>query len=113
MRLRATLLVTAACAGLAMLLVGVSSGYACSGQAILSPLSPEAGPVNSVVTVAGAAWEAGTDAEGNVEIHWASATGPVLGRVNGPTFSTTVTVPDVAPGYYLIVAIAHNTAGDV
>ena len=82
----------------AALLVPAAFAWACVPQATLSA-QPGSGPAGTQVTVSGQQW-----AERPIEIRWDGTSGPLLAEVEGPSFSTTVTVPQVADGDYTLIA---------
>ena len=85
-------------------LVGVA--WACTPAAQFS-LSTVAAPAGTAVSVAGSSFPVDQD----VSVRWNSAGGPVLGSGKGPSFTTTVTIPDADPGIYYIVATTSNPDG--
>ena len=107
-------------AAVAIVLGASSYAFACSASAYLGPLSPNAGPRGTEVTVTGSSWAASssrsTDSNasvGPVEIRWGSESGPILGTANGPEFSVNVVIPDAAPAYYVITGVARRGDGTV
>ena len=88
----------------AVALVGVA--WACTPAAQFS-LSTVAAPAGTAVSVEGSSFPANQD----VSVRWNSAGGPVLGSGKGPSFTTTVTIPDADPGIYYIVATTTNPDG--
>jgi hypothetical protein len=96
----------AAAATLAVPLVLAALAWACSPQSAIQ-LSQQAGFAGNNVEVSGSNFANG----GSVEIHWNSASGPLLATATGPTFAVTVTVPEEASAdNHLIVAVGQATA---
>ena len=101
-------------AAVAVVLGASSYAFACSASAYLGPLSPNAGPRGTEVTVTGSRWSASAGENriaGPVEIRWGDQYGPVLATATGESFSVKVIIPDADPGYQLITAVAHDSAG--
>lgn len=99
---------TLACLGVvAVLMLGLGLAWACTPTSSIV-LLPETGPTASKITVSGqVAPDAGSAAP--VEIRWNSVSGLLLGTVTADAtrnFSAEVTVPDVAPGVYYVLAIS-------
>ena len=80
-------------------LVVAAIAWACTPQAYIS-VSPGSGGQGTQATVSGGSFTAAP-----VQIHWGSASGPVIGNAVGPRFSTSVTIPASAPDVYYIVAV--------
>lgn len=94
--------------GLGLALLG-STAWACT--AFTSLTGPKAGVAQSQVTVEGESLIRERDADQEVELRWNASDGPLLAKVttdNVGSLSATVTVPDVAPGIYFIMAIAGD-----
>lgn len=94
--------------GLAVLgvMVGAASfAWACTIQAEVY-VSPGSGAASSLARVTGSGF-------GNVpvEIRWNGANGPQLGTAMGPSFSVRVTIPNVAPRVYTIMAVQNVATG--
>lgn len=94
--------------GLAVLVVMIgaaSFAWACTIQAELY-VSPGSGAASSLARVSGSGF-------GNspVEIRWGGANGPQLGSAMGPSFSVRVTIPNVAPRVYTIIATQNVPLG--
>lgn len=87
----------------ALVLGGASFAWACGPQAVIS-VKPTSGPPGTQATVSGAGFR-----EGAIEIHWDSATGVVLNRTTGPSFSVGVTIPQANAGVHHIVAVHTET----
>lgn len=86
------------------LLIGLSSlAWACTSQAWLGDITPTAGPPGTRATVTGKNF-----APGPVEIRWNTNGGTVLATASGPSFSVAVTIPEVAPDVYTVVAVARQ-----
>ena len=81
--------------------------WACVPTAELS-VDPRFGPAGSQVTVHGSSF-----GDRTVEIRWNSQTGPLLARAQGPTFSTSVTIPASAAGVRVLKAVAYDADGAV
>lgn len=69
-------------------------------------LSPASGPAGTAVTVDGSGFAAA-----DVEIRWATQSGPLLATATGPAFSVTATIPDDAPNSYPVVAVIRDATG--
>lgn len=78
--------------------------WACTPNAVVTPLTPQSGHAGTSVTVTG-----DTFSNGVVDVHWGSATGHLLGSTTGPNFSVTVRIPDARPGIYAVVAVDRQT----
>lgn len=83
-----------------VLLGAASSAIACVPASSVS-LQPQSGPSGSTTTVKGESFP-----KGDVEIRWDSLNGQVLGMAQGPSFSLPVTIPNVEPGVYRVLATA-------
>lgn len=92
--------------GIAAALMGAAGlAWACTYEPRNFTLSALAGPRSTPLTVTGH----GLSPEGMVELRWNGVTGPTLASVAADSkgdFSTQVTVPDVRPNVYTIVAVA-------
>ncbi|HET7487136.1 MAG TPA: hypothetical protein VFJ85_04360 [Acidimicrobiales bacterium] len=111
----------------AVLVATFGSSWACSGVAMLDPLTPAAAARGSEVVVSGRAWstvpaaspstEGSTTAAtvGTVEIRWGGTTGPLLATVSPvpDTWSQKITVPAAEPGFYPVVAVGRAADGTV
>ncbi len=85
-----------------LVLLGAASGaIACVPSSTLA-VQPQSGPPGSTTTVKGDSFP-----KGDVEIHWDSLNGQVLGMAQGPSFSLPVTIPNVEPGIYKVLATAR------
>lgn len=83
-----------------------SVAWACTPQANLV-VRPGSGEAGARVAVSGERF-----AEGPVEIRWNGPAGALLTTANGPSFTTSVTVPQSAAARtYYIVALARNADG--
>ena len=109
---KGTLLVAAAAA--ASLVVGAAA-FACTNLATLN-LSSTAGKAGDVVTVTGSSFAVGR--EGNptlpVQLRWNGVNGTVLAETTpdrAGNISATFTVPEGAPGYYVLVATQKDARG--
>jgi len=71
-------------------------------------LQPASGRAGTQALVEGRSFEP----DGRVEIRWSSATGPLLATASGPAFSAEVTVPDVSPGPYTVLALGYDNQGN-
>ena len=92
--------ITTVLLGSASAVLGVAAiAWACTPQAYIS-VSPGSGGQGTQATVSGGSFTAAP-----VQIHWGSASGPVIGNAVGPRFSTSVTIPASAPDVYYIVAV--------
>lgn len=88
----------------AVLLLGAGMAWACTSQARVSSVTPDEAPAGSTASVNGERFVPGN----TIEIRWDSRTGTKLGEATGPKFSERVTIPDVEPGHYVIVAVDSN-----
>lgn len=86
---------------LACAVMAAGLAWACTPQAQFTRFSPASGAPGTQVTVTGDNFS-----DVAVTIHWGSASGPVIGTAQGPTFTTTVTVPQAPGDVYAIVAVA-------
>lgn len=90
----------------ALVLVGLAGvAWACTPHATLTPVGIASGPSGSLVPMAGKA----TTQEA-VELRWDGVDGQLVGQVpvseiDGGEFATEITVPEVDPGVYSIVAV--------
>lgn len=92
-----------------------ATAWACSPTPDIT-LQTASGLAGSRVLVSGTYFAPPADGQPNpITIHWASASGPVLATMAGPTFSVYVVVPvDAAPGPYVIgAAQSDSRLGDV
>lgn len=87
----------------AVVLGAAGFAWACTPQARVSGMSPDSGTPGSKTTLS-----AENFTPGPVEIRWNSIDGRELGTAAGPNFSVTVTIPNVAPDFYTIVAVQRN-----
>lgn len=95
-------------AGLAVVgvVIGAASlAWACSIQASMS-VTPGKGVASSAVWVSGSGF-------GNspVEIRWNGASGQQIGSAMGPSFNVRVTIPNVAPRVYTVLAMQTAPLG--
>lgn len=89
----------------AILIVVAGAAWACTAYRTLG--GPQSGPPLSQVTMTGTA-----NAGSLAEIHWNSLDGPIVGRAianSNEQLSAQVTIPDVAPGIYYLMAVHHGT----
>jgi len=88
-------------------------GYARTSFKVEPPpeiaLQPDSGRAAAQVLVEGGEFER----DDPVEIRWNSSTGPLLASASGPTFSTAVTIPNVSPGPYTVLALGYDDQGKV
>ncbi len=101
-------------AAAASLVVGAAA-FACTNLATLN-LSSTAGKAGDVVTVTGSSFAVGR--EGNpthpVQLRWNGVNGTVLAETTpdrAGNISATFTVPEGAPGYYILVATQKDARG--
>lgn len=102
------------------LVLTAALAWACTNLATLN-LSSAVGKAGDTVTVTGSSFgvpSAANLAKGQqpfpVVLHWNGAEGPVLGQAtpdNAGNISATITVPQAAPGYYVLVARQLNDKG--
>lgn len=93
---------------LCLLVVGAArSAFACAPSPYLS-VTPSSGWAGSTTTVKGENFQ-----QLDVEIRWNGVTGTVLATTKGPSFSESVTIPNVEPGVYYMVAVARAADGGV
>lgn len=91
---------------LVLVLSGGSLAWACTRQAHIRELTPEAGHPGTTVTVTAAGFR-----EGPVQIRWGSLNGNPMAEASGPEFSREVQIPqDASPGVYYVVAVQDNGA---
>ncbi len=95
-----------------VLLVAVVAGasaWACVPQPMIASVQPRSSAApGAQVTVVGENFSGSP-----VEIRWNGLQGPLLGTGNGPSFAVPVTVPDEAPGLYLLTALSRQPGGQV
>ncbi|MDP9386746.1 MAG: hypothetical protein M3Q48_02170 [Actinomycetota bacterium] len=102
--------------------VGVLAGataYACTNLATLN-ISSATGNPGDVVTLTGSSFAVPKASDTNqtptpVVLHWNGVDGPELARTapdGAGNISTTFTVPQSSPGYYVIVASQRDEKGD-
>lgn len=93
--------------GVLALSAGVTA-FACTPSNLVS-LSTPTGHPGTAVSVNGTVLSAN-----EVILRWNDSDGPVLGRVlpEGGKFSASFTVPEAAPGYYVVVAAQHDAMGN-
>ena len=100
----------AVAAGLAL---AGATAFACVTPATLNLSSAEGRP-GDVVTVTGKSWRPDSNITTPVRIHWHSTQGPLLAQVvpdDIGEFTTTVTIPDGAPGFYAITGVLRDDSG--
>jgi hypothetical protein len=85
--------------------LAMSTAWACVplGDITLQPRS--SGTPGAQLTVVGANFEQ------NVELRWNAVDGPLLASAPKPSFSVPITLPDVADGLYVIVAVERGPGG--
>lgn len=108
---RQVVLGSLAAVGVALVVAGTTA-FACIAPARLG-LSADSGKPGDVLTVSGASFITPPRVNNVVQLRWNDYNGPLLGEVtpeNG-NFTTTVTVPDAAPGSYTLFAILHDENG--
>jgi hypothetical protein len=88
-----------ALAFLASLTALAGAAWACGPSFGPLAVSPSQGQPGSKMTVSGSGFH-----DGSVEIRWNGPNGPLLATASGHDFSVRVTVPDVNPGVYYVVA---------
>jgi hypothetical protein len=103
-----------AAAAAATLIVGAAA-FACTNLATLN-LSSTAGKAGDVVTVTGSSFAVGRGGEPTlpVQLRWNGVNGMVLAETTpdrAGNISATFTVPEGAPGYYVLVATQKDAAG--
>lgn len=99
---------------MAAVLGGAGLAWACTAQSRITTMDPESGDTGTMVTLSGEGFQSGP-----VEIRWDSQTGPVIGMADarpgrvegavGASFTTSVSIPDAAPGQHLLVAVPGGT----
>lgn len=102
----------AICAALAVAalgLAGAALAWACTPNSYVTFTGPDSGPPGTQTTLNGQYFSAGAA----VEIRGGSESGPLLATATGPSFNVGLTIPDVPPGVYYIVATARNSSGQV
>ena len=101
-------------AAAAAVFVGAAA-FACTNLATLN-LSSNAGKAGDVITVTGTSFAAGRDGASSlpVQLHWNGVDGKVLAEAvpdKAGNISATFTVPEGAPGYYVLVATQKDASG--
>jgi hypothetical protein len=86
----------------ALVLGGAALSWACTPQAYIT-ISPNSGAPGSSATVKGEHF-----ANAPVQIRWGSASGPVIGDGDGPSFTEAVAIPNVEEGVYYVVAVVND-----
>jgi hypothetical protein len=112
MKKKGTLLVAA---GVAASLVVGAAAFACTNLATLN-LSSTAGNAGDVVTATGSSFAVGRGDAPTlpVQLRWNGVNGPVLAETvpdRAGNISATFTVPEGAPGYYVLVATQKDARG--
>ncbi|MDQ3896757.1 MAG: hypothetical protein M3326_05815 [Actinomycetota bacterium] len=92
-----------------------AAAFACTNLATLN-LSSTAGEAGDVVTVTGSSFAVGRDGAPSlpVQLHWNGVNGTVLAEAvpdKAGNISATFTVPEGAPGYYVLVATQKDAKG--
>lgn len=87
---------------IAPLLAWQAQAWACQPIQLVSILPRSSGPVGSAITVQG------ENFNGPVEIRWNSIEGPLLATVQDATVPTTVRVPSVPGGLYLVIMLTRQ-----
>ena len=90
-----------------------AAAFACTNLATLN-LSSATGKPGDVVTVSGSSFRMPANVTTGIQIRWNGADGPVLAEVRpdkAGNFVTTVTIPDGAPGYYVMTAVLRDAKG--
>src|SRR5919202_2942903 len=110
LRKKGTLFVVSAAA----VFVGAAA-FACTNLATLN-LSANAGKAGDIVTVTGSSFATGREGAPSlpVQLHWNGVDGKVLAEAvpdRDGNISATFTVPDGAPGYYVLVATQKDARG--
>ena len=96
-----------------VLLVG-SAAWACTPGAESFSSRPQSGPPGTDVTLSGSGFATASSTQpGVVEIRWNAVDGPLLATAAAPDFSQAVTIPDVAPRTYMIMAVQRDNQGSV
>lgn len=94
---------------LGMVIGGASMAWGCVPRANLVTLRPQSsGPPGDEVTVEGV----GLD-PGEVEVRWNAADGKLLGKGEGPDFTASIVIPEVAQGLYAVVVISRQPGGGI
>lgn len=94
--------------------VGGAAAFACITPASLT-LSTASGRPSDVITVSGSSFRLPENATTGVQIRWHTPDGRVLAEVrpdDAGTFTTTITVPDGPPGYYVVTAVLRDASGN-
>jgi len=102
-------LVKSTAAGGAMVLVLASFAWACTNQARIITLNSISGAPSAVLAISGNR----VPASSSVEVRWDALNGPKIGSAiadQAGNFATQVSVPEVKPGIYTIVASAGEFA---
>ncbi|MGH9222271.1 MAG: hypothetical protein ACRD2W_00355, partial [Acidimicrobiales bacterium] len=112
MSLRRTTLGTVAPAGVA-LVVWSAAAFACTNLATLN-LSSATGRAGDTITVTGSSFRMPANVTTGIQIKWNGVEGAVLSEVRpdrAGNFSTTFTVPESQPGYYVVTAVLRDARG--
>lgn len=102
-------------AGAALTLVVGATAFACTNLATLNLSSP-AGKVGDTITVTGSSFQVGRGDAATlpVQLRWNGVNGTVLAETvpdRAGNISATFTVPEGAPGYYVLVATQRDAKG--
>lgn len=79
------------------------SAFACTAQASMS-IDPTSGPSGSTTTATGRSFD-----ESPVELRWDSKNGQLLATAQGPTFTTSLRIPEAPSGVHYIVATSTSS----
>lgn len=101
---------------LAVIVITAVAAFACTNLATLN-LSSSVGQAGDNVTITGSSFRSATATAPAppVVLSWNGASGPALATVtpdSAGNISATVTVPQAAPGYYVIVATQKDAKGN-
>lgn len=91
--------------GVAGVAIPGSEAWACVPQPLVTVTPKASGPPGTEFTVNGYA------IAGRAEVRWNALDGPLLASADGPVFSTTVTVPEVAEGLYSVLVLERSADG--
>lgn len=104
----ATLRVVAALIATAAVPATAAVAVACVPEPLISLQPISAGRSGSTVVVEGVGF-----GKGPVEIRWNAIAGSRLADAEGPTFTTSITVPSVPEGLYAVLALARDADGGI
>lgn len=86
----------------------ITRAFACVPQPNILVQPSASGPSGTHVDVVGENF-----GPGGTEVRWNAVDGPLLGKADGPSFSKSIVIPDVAAGLYTLLAVLRGGQGEV